>query len=141
MATDALDTSTSVAESQATNAPDGLEDGELGDQSAAVIDMAAEPPKSVRDDLSVEEQALLDKMSANPRLKQMLASPSLKAMLVQVLDAKKRHDDASFNRLEREIRKQGQSGGIQPLEESFLADFVLGSEEFKQFVQELINSD
>jgi len=128
-----------LSHQDATNTATNLEDGEI--YQDIEIDTKPAPEKSVKDDLSVEEQTLLAIMSSNDRLKSMLESPTLKATLAQVLQAKKRHEDASFQRLERDIRNQGQSrGGIMPLEETFLADFVIGSEEFKEFVKELMDT-
>lgn len=102
---------------------------------------ATNTSSSVRDTLSVEEHELLNKMSANPRIKQLLASPSLRAILQQVLEAKKARDEGSFQRLEREIRAQAQhQQGIRPQEETFLADFALQSDEFKELVKELLDT-
>ena len=92
--------------------------------------------------LTDDERQLLTKMSANPRIVELLQSPSLKLMIQEVLKAKTDQGDANIRELERELRRQGQGGGggIKPLDESFLKQFLLESDEFKSLVKELLDS-
>jgi len=92
--------------------------------------------------LTDDERQLLAKMSSNPRIVELLQSPSVRLMMEKAIEAKKQTGDSNIQELERQLRQQGQGGGggIKPLEETFLKQFLFESDEFKSLVKELLDS-
>lgn len=90
-----------------------------------------------------EEKRLLEAMSKNTRLKELIGSPLVQTQLAQVLEAKKQFEEDAFKRKEDALRRQadpfGGGGGIKPQEDTILKDFILESPQFKELVEILLN--